>query len=59
MINKNYQLFYWTKNSEKEICQRAEATGEFIGSKIAEKIGKPKLVPNEKSRNTEEIVIPP
>ena len=34
-----------------------KATGEFIGNKIADKIVKEKSVPDENSRNVEEIVI--
>ena len=36
-----------------------EATGEFVGNKTADKIVKPKPVPEAKSRNVEEIVLPP
>ena len=36
-----------------------EATGEFIGNKIADKIVKQKPVIDENSRNMEEIIIPP
>ena len=39
--------------------EEAKATGEFIGNKIADKIVKPKLAPDENSRKVEEIVIPP
>ena len=41
------------------VREAAEATGNFIGSKIADKIVKPKTLPAENSRNVEEIVIPP
>ena len=44
--------------SKKVVLKRAEATGELIGNKIAEKIMKTKLVSDENSRNVEEIVIP-
>ena len=37
----------------------AEATGDLIGNKIAEKIVKPKPLSDLNSRNVEEIVIPP
>ena len=37
----------------------AKATGEFIGNKIANKIVKPKPVPDQNSINAETIVIPP
>ena len=43
---------------EKEVHKVAEATGEFIGNKIADKIMKPKPVIDENSRNVEEIVTP-
>ena len=44
----------------KKVAHKAtEATGEFIGNKIADKIGKPKAAPNEKWRDVKEIVIPP
>ena len=46
-------------SSKKVIHKTAEATRELIGNKIAEKIVKPKPVPDENSRNVEEIVIPP
>ena len=36
----------------------AETTGEFIGDKVADKIVKVKPVPDENSRDVEEIVIP-
>ena len=35
-----------------------EATGEFRGNKIVNKIVKPKLVIDENSRNVEEMIIP-
>ena len=37
----------------KEVYKVAEATGEFIGNKIADKIGKPKPLIAENSRNVE------
>ena len=43
---------------KKVIYKTTEATGELIGNKISEKIGKPKPVPSENSRNIEEFVIP-
>ena len=43
--------------SKKAVYQTPKATGEFIGSKIADKIVKAKSVPDENSRNVEEIVI--
>ena len=36
----------------------AELTGKFIGNRIADKIVKLKLVPDENPKNVEEIVIP-
>ena len=39
--------------------EATEATGKFIGNKIVDKIVKSKPVPDENSRNVEEIVIPP
>ena len=41
--------------SKKVFHKAAEATGEFIGNKIADKIVKT----NENSRNVKEIIIPP
>ena len=38
-----------------EAHQAAEATGEFIRKRIADKIVKTKPVPDENSRNVEEI----
>ena len=44
------------KTASKNVFHRAaEATGGFIGNRIADKIVKP----DEKSRNVEEIIIPP
>ena len=43
--------------SKKAVYQTPNATGEFIGNKIADKIVKAKSVPDENSRNVEEIVI--
>ena len=43
---------------KKEVHKVAEATGEFIGNKIADKIIKQKPVIDENSRNVEEIVTP-
>ena len=45
--------------SKKVVDEAAEATGEFIGNKIADKIVKPKHVIDENPRNVEEIIIPP
>ena len=39
--------------AKKVICKAAEATGEFIGKKIAEKTLKPKPLPAGNSRNAE------
>ena len=44
---------------EKVVHKAAEATGEFIGNKIAGKIVKPKHVIDENPRNVEEILISP
>ena len=44
---------------QKVVHKTAEATGEFIGNKIADKIVKPKPVPDDNSRYVEEIFIPP
>ena len=41
------------------VHEATEATGKFIGNKIVDKIVKSKPVPDENSRNVEEIVIPP
>ena len=45
--------------SKKVVLKAAEATGEFIENKIADKIVKPKPFPAENSRNVLRIVIPP
>ena len=45
--------------SKKLVHKAAEATGEFIGNKIADKITKRKPVPDENSGDVEEIIIPP
>ena len=45
--------------SKKLIYKAVQATGEFTGNKIANKIVKPKHVINEDSRNVEEIIIVP
>ena len=45
--------------SKKAVHKAAEATGEFIGNKIADKIIKPKAAYNENSIDTEKINIPP
>ena len=42
--------------SEKIAHKAAEATGEFIGNKIADKIVKPKPASDENLRNVEEII---
>ena len=41
-------------DSKKLVHKAAEATGEFIGNKIADKIANP----DENSRNVEETIIP-
>ena len=45
--------------SKKVTPKAAEATGEFIGKKITDKIVKPKHVIDENLRNVAEIIIPP
>ena len=45
--------------SKKVAHKAARATGEFIGSKIADKIVKPKPLLDENSRDVKEIVTPP
>ena len=43
------------KTASKKVVHKAvEATGEFIGNKIADKI----VTPNENSRNVKKITIP-
>ena len=44
--------------AKKVVHKTVGAAGEFIGNKIAEKVMKPKPMPDENSRNVEEIVIP-
>ena len=43
---------------KKVVHKAAEATGEVIGKKIAEKIVKPKPIIHENSTNIEKIVVP-
>ena len=43
--------------SKKVVHEAAEATGEFLGNKIADKILKPKYVIDENPRNAGEIII--
>ena len=45
--------------SKKVTPKAAEATGEFIGKKITDKIVKPKQVIDENRRNVAEITIRP
>ena len=45
--------------SKKVVHKAAEAIGEFIGNKIADKIVKSKPVSDANSRNVEEIIIRP
>ena len=48
------------KPAVKKVAHKAaEPTEEFIGNKIADKFVKPKPVPDENSRNVEEIIIAP
>ena len=47
------------KTTSKKVRHKAaEATGEFIGNKIANKFVKPKPVPEAHSKNIEKIFIP-
>ena len=43
--------------SKKVVHKAAEATGEFLRNKIADKIVKPKHVIDENLRNDEDIII--
>ena len=43
--------------SKKVVHKAAEATEEFIGNKVPEKIIKPKSLSYQNSRNAEEIII--
>ena len=45
--------------SKKKINKVAETTGELIGKKLLKKKLKPKSLPNQNSRNVQEIVFPP
>ena len=45
--------------SKKVVHKAAEATGQFIGNKIANKIVKPKHAIDENPKNVEEIIILP
>ena len=45
------------KESKKGLYKAAEAAGEFMGNKIADKNVKPKPVIGENRRNVEEIII--
>ena len=48
------------KTAFKKVAHKiAEATGKFIGNKIADKIVKPKPLPAGNWKNVEEIVVPP
>ena len=48
-----------TKAAFKKVVHKtAEATGELTGNKIAEKKVKPKPVPDNNSRNVEEVIPP-
>ena len=44
--------------SKKVIHKVAEARGEFLGNKIADKVVKQKPIIDENLRNVEEIIIP-
>ena len=45
--------------SKKVIHNAAKVTGEFIGNKLADKVVKPKPVPDINSRDVDETGIPP
>ena len=45
--------------SKKLIHNAAEVTGEFIGNNLADKVVKPKPVPDINSKDVEETLIPP
>ena len=48
------------KTASKNVVHKAaEATGDFIGNKIADKIVKLKLLSDKNSIDVEEIIIPP
>ena len=48
------------KTASKNVVHKAaEATGQFIGNKIANKIVKPKHAIDENPKNVEEIIILP
>ena len=48
-----------TKTAFKKVVHKTvEATGELTGNKIAEKKVKPKPVPDNNSRNVEEVIPP-
>ena len=61
--HRNQLLDKWLDSlkttSKKVVHKAAEATGEFIGKKIADKIVKQNPVIDENSRNVEEIILPP
>ena len=44
------------KNGSKKVVHK---TGKFLGTKMADKIVKPKHVIDENPKNVEEIIIPP
>ena len=44
---------------KKVVHKAAEAKGEYIGNKIADKIGKPKDVIDKNPRSVKEIIISP
>ena len=64
IVNKSNKygktLLHALKTAYKKIANKAaEATGEFIGNKITDKILKTKPVPDENLRDAEDITIPP
>ena len=44
--------------TKKVAMKVAEGIGELLGNKIADKIAKPKPIPNENSKDVEAIIIP-
>ena len=52
-------LIAWKTAAKKVAHKAAEATEEFIVNKIADKVVKPKPMPEENLINIEEIIIPP
>ena len=55
-IKNNYWILLQKSASKSVVHKSAEATGEFTGNKILEKIVKSKPIIEANSRNVEEIV---